>query len=165
MKKIILTLSLVAFVAACSSNEKGPDAGSEAPVAPEVTVDDTSASESTDATEATDATESTDATADSGEAEEAESTDAPGADAYSAEAGLALIDGADCRACHHDSNKLVGPSYKEVAAKYSEKDLDYLAQKIIDGGKGVWGEIPMTPHTGLSMDDAKAMATYVLSVK
>lgn len=79
--------------------------------------------------------------------------------------GLALIEGADCLGCHKIDSKLVGPSYQEVADKYTEADVEYLANKIIDGGKGVWGEIPMSPHTGMSKENAKKMAEYILSLK
>lgn len=80
-------------------------------------------------------------------------------------AGLALIEGADCLTCHKVDSRLVGPSYQEVADKYTEADLDQLATKIIEGGTGVWGEIPMTPHSGMSRDNAKKMVEYILSLK
>lgn len=84
----------------------------------------------------------------------------------SAEAeGLQLIEGADCLACHKMDAKLVGPSYHDVAKKYTEADLDMLAQKIIDGGKGTWGDVPMTPHTGMSKENAQKMAKYILSLE
>ncbi len=79
--------------------------------------------------------------------------------------GLKLIEGTDCLTCHKVDSKLIGPSYQEVAAKYSDADLDMLAQKIIDGGKGNWGEIPMTPHAGLSKENARQMVKYILSLK
>ncbi|MDR2235007.1 MAG: cytochrome C [Chryseobacterium sp.] len=79
--------------------------------------------------------------------------------------GLALIKGTDCLSCHQTDQKLIGPSYHDVAAKYSEADADMLAQKIIDGGKGNWGDIPMTPHAGLSKENAKLMVKYILSLK
>lgn len=79
--------------------------------------------------------------------------------------GLALIEGADCLTCHKMDTKLVGPSYQEVADKYTEADVDHLATKIIDGGKGVWGEIPMTPHAGMSKENAKKMVEYILTLK
>ena len=79
--------------------------------------------------------------------------------------GLALIEGADCLTCHKVDAKLVGPSYQEVADKYTEADVDTLATKIIEGGKGVWGEIPMTPHAGMSPDNAKKMVEYILTLK
>ena len=67
--------------------------------------------------------------------------------------------------CHKVDAKLVGPSYQDVAAKYTDADIDHLAGKIIEGGKGVWGDIPMTPHAGLSQDNAKLMVKYILSLK
>ena len=79
--------------------------------------------------------------------------------------GLALIEGADCLTCHKVDAKKVGPSYQEVADKYTEADVDKLATKIIEGGKGVWGEIPMTPHAGMSPDNAKKMVEYILTLK
>ena len=54
------------------------------------------------------------------------------------EEGKALIAGSDCLTCHKEDAKLVGPSYQEVAAKYTETDIDMLADKIINGGSGVW---------------------------
>lgn len=81
------------------------------------------------------------------------------------EQGKKLLEGMDCLSCHKVDSKLVGPSYEEVAAKYTEADIDMLATKIIDGGKGNWGEIPMTPHAGMSPDNAKLMVKYILSLK
>lgn len=80
--------------------------------------------------------------------------------------GQSLVDASDCKTCHHATNKLIGPAHSEVAKKYefTQANVDYLATKIIDGGSGVWGEIPMTPHVDLSQDDAKKMAMYVLSL-
>lgn len=88
-----------------------------------------------------------------------------GAVAGGANEGLTLIEGADCLGCHKVDAKLVGPSYQEVAAKYTEADMDMLVNKIIDGGKGNWGEIPMTPHAGMSKENAKKMVEYILSLK
>lgn len=79
--------------------------------------------------------------------------------------GLALIEGADCLTCHKTDEKLIGPSYQEVANKYTDADIDMLANKIIDGGQGVWGEIPMTPHAGMSKENAKKMVEYILTLK
>ncbi len=80
--------------------------------------------------------------------------------------GKALVDQSDCRTCHHETNKLIGPSHTEVAEKYdfTQANVTYLAGKIIEGGSGVWGEIPMTPHPGVSQADAEKMAMYVLSL-
>lgn len=79
--------------------------------------------------------------------------------------GKALIAGSDCLACHQEKTKLVGPSYEEVAKKYKEADIPHLVTKIIDGGSGVWGEIPMPPHASLAHDDAEAMVKYILTIK
>ncbi|HEY1024902.1 MAG TPA: c-type cytochrome [Sphingobacteriaceae bacterium] len=81
--------------------------------------------------------------------------------------GEQLIAQSDCLTCHKVDEKLIGPSYVEVAQKYenNDKNIDYLADKIIKGGSGVWGQVPMTPHPTLSSDDAKAMARYVLSLR
>ncbi|KAA3440851.1 c-type cytochrome [Rufibacter hautae] len=83
------------------------------------------------------------------------------------EKGAQLISSSDCTGCHKIDVKLVGPAYEAVAQKYenNDKDTEYLANKIIQGGKGVWGEIPMTPHPNLSQEDAKQMAQYILSLK
>ncbi len=80
------------------------------------------------------------------------------------EKGKTAIAGSDCFACHQEKDKLVGPSYADVAKKYTESDIPYLIKKIIDGGAGVWGEIPMAPHSGLHVSDAEAMVRYILSV-
>ena len=79
--------------------------------------------------------------------------------------GLALIEGADCLTCHKDDVRVVCPSYQEVADKYTDGDLDMLADKIIEGGKGNWGEIPMTPHAGMSKENAKKMVEYIMTLK
>ncbi|UFK98520.1 c-type cytochrome [Kaistella faecalis] len=79
--------------------------------------------------------------------------------------GLALIEGTDCLTCHKVDARLVGPSYQEVADKYTDGDIEMLASKIIDGGKGNWGEIPMTPHAGMSKENAKKMVEYIMTLK
>ena len=78
-----------------------------------------------------------------------------------------MIAGSDCLTCHKINEKLTGPSYKEVAAKYEATDanIELLSKKIIEGGSGVWGAVAMTPHPALSPEDAKEMARYVLSLK
>ena len=82
--------------------------------------------------------------------------------------GLDLISKNDCLACHKVEEKMTGPAYREVANKYTndEATIEKLANKVIAGGKGVWGDAAaMTPHPGLSKDDAKAMVKYVLLLK
>jgi len=80
--------------------------------------------------------------------------------------GLVLIEGSDCAACHNAEVQTVGPSYKAIAERYQNNDLTTvrLATKIIEGGSGVWGEVLMTPHPQLDMEDAKKMVNYVLSL-
>ena len=81
--------------------------------------------------------------------------------------GELLINKSDCVGCHHKINKLIGPSYTEIAKKYpnTEKNITLLASKIITGGSGVWGKIPMTPHPKITNNDAKLMAKYILALK
>jgi len=81
--------------------------------------------------------------------------------------GETLISKSDCFACHKLNEKLLGPSYKDVANKYSDTktNIDYLVKKIKAGGSGVWGAIPMSPHPALSDEDVEAMVHYILSVK
>jgi cytochrome c len=81
--------------------------------------------------------------------------------------GLALIKNSDCITCHKMDEKLIGPAFREIANKYptTSASLDMLAQKIIHGGQGNWGDIPMAAHDNLSVDDATAMAQYVLLLK
>lgn len=88
-------------------------------------------------------------------------------DAAMLEQGAKLISLSDCLACHKEEEKLVGPAYLEVAKKYemNDKNVAYLAGKIIKGGSGVWGQVPMTPHPDISEEDAKAMASYILSLR
>jgi cytochrome c len=82
-------------------------------------------------------------------------------------AGLKMIAASDCLTCHDVATKKIGPAYQEVANKYAGVDtaLGYLAGKIITGGQGVWGTVPMTPHATLSLDSAKQMVKYVLLLK
>lgn len=84
-----------------------------------------------------------------------------------ASAGKGLIEGSDCRTCHKDNEKLIGPAYTDVAKKYENTaaNVTMLAKKVIEGGKGNWGEIPMTAHPQLSQADAESMVSYILSMK
>jgi len=81
--------------------------------------------------------------------------------------GEQLIGASDCLTCHKVDAKIVGPSYTDVANKYeaNEENIEMLANKIIKGGSGAWGEIPMAPHPAISIDDAKEMVKYILSLK
>jgi cytochrome c len=107
--------------------------------------------------------------------EEAASSEAPvdnsmvkaGAAEAAASKGAALIEQKDCKTCHKVDVKLVGPAYKEVAAKYEATDanINMLVDKVISGGSGHWGEVAMLPHPDLPKDDAKEMVKYILSLK
>lgn len=84
------------------------------------------------------------------------------------QAGLALVAKSDCLTCHKVDEKLTGPAYREVANKYASQAPDIipkLAEKIIKGGTGVWGQVPMIPHPALSQGDAEAMVKYILLLK
>lgn len=83
-----------------------------------------------------------------------------------AQADEALAKAKNCMSCHALDKKLVGPAYKDVAAKYKgdAKAPAALAAKIKSGGKGAWGEIPMPPNN-VTDDEAKKLAAWVLSVK
>ena len=81
------------------------------------------------------------------------------------EEGEDLIEKSSCLTCHKEDGKLIGPSYKEVAAKYTEADIDKLADKIINGGSGVWGDVMMSPHPGIDKENAKKMVKYILTLK
>lgn len=81
--------------------------------------------------------------------------------------GEKLIAMSDCIGCHNKTQKVIGPAYVDIAAKYpsNEKNIEKLADVVIKGSKGTWGEIPMTPHASLSKDDAKLMVSWILSLK
>ena len=81
-------------------------------------------------------------------------------------ANLDLATKKNCMACHAVDKKLVGPAYKEVAAKYAgQKDAAaMLADKIVKGGTGVWGQVPMPPNP-ITADEAKTLAAWVLTTK
>ncbi|MFM9839658.1 MAG: c-type cytochrome [Cyclobacteriaceae bacterium] len=80
--------------------------------------------------------------------------------------GESLVKASDCKTCHHSVNKIIGPSHTDVAKKYdfTKANVELLAGKIIKGGSGVWGEIPMAAHTDITQADAEKMARYVLSL-
>jgi cytochrome c len=86
--------------------------------------------------------------------------------------GLELIGGSDCTTCHRlnkdASGASIGPAYSEVAAKYSpaaDTTVDRLVKKVINGGSGVWGTTPMTPHAAIPEADVRTMVKYILSLK
>ncbi len=79
----------------------------------------------------------------------------------------ALAQSKNCLACHSVDNKVVGPAYKDVAAKYAgQKDASsQLAHKIMAGGGGVWGPIPMPANPQVNAAEAKRLADWILGLK
>lgn len=79
----------------------------------------------------------------------------------------ALATAKNCMACHAIDKKLVGPAYKDVAAKYAGQAgaVDKLAAKIQKGGSGVWGPVPMPANTQVNEAEAKQLAAWVLTLK
>ena len=76
--------------------------------------------------------------------------------------GQSLIDNSDCKACHAIDKKVNGPSYKDIAKKYTERDKNILINSIIKGSAGKWGETMMSAHPQLSVDDVTAMVNFIL---
>jgi len=83
------------------------------------------------------------------------------------EKGLELIGASDCTTCHMIDKKNIGPAYTDVAQKYenTEAVIDTLVSKVIKGGQGNWGAVPMTPHPTLPEADVREMIKYILSLK
>jgi cytochrome c len=79
----------------------------------------------------------------------------------------ALAKSKNCMACHAVDKKLVGPAYKDIAAKYAgdKTAVDKLASKMQKGGSGVWGAIPMPANPQLNDADAKKLAAWVWGLK
>jgi len=87
--------------------------------------------------------------------------------AGSAFANEELFKKSNCMACHAIEQKRLGPSMKQVAAKYDgdSSAADRLAKKIREGGVGVWGQMPMPPQPQVSEADAKTLVEYILAIK
>jgi len=89
-----------------------------------------------------------------------------------ADKALDLIGASDCTTCHRLNKNAggasIGPAYSDVAAKYApaaDSTVDRLVKKVISGGSGIWGTVPMTPHPTLKPEDVKTMVTYILTIK
>ena len=80
--------------------------------------------------------------------------------------GKTLIDKSDCKSCHLIDQKSAGPSYRDVAKKYKNQEgaLNKLAEKIIRGGAGVWGNIEMAAHPQINVEDARKMVEYIFTL-
>jgi cytochrome c len=81
--------------------------------------------------------------------------------------GEHLVKANDCTSCHAVDRKVVGPAYRDVATKYRGQPnaVEKLAQKIGQGGSGDWGQVPMTPHPGLTTAQLKQMVAWILSLE
>ncbi len=81
--------------------------------------------------------------------------------------GLSLITQSDCFTCHKMNEKVVGPSFREIANRYPIKSItiDSLAENIVEGSMGNWGQIRMLPHSNVSKEDAKKMMHYIFALK
>jgi len=84
-----------------------------------------------------------------------------------AHANEKLLQASGCTACHSVDKKLVGPAYKDVAAKYrGNKSAEAnLIKKVKAGGKGVWGDIPMPPNGHVKDEDIKTLVQWILLLK
>jgi len=83
------------------------------------------------------------------------------------QADEALAKAKNCLACHSVDKKIVGPAYKDVAKKYAgQKDAEAkLAEKVIKGGKGSWGDVPMPPNPAVKPEEATKLVKWILSLK
>lgn len=84
-----------------------------------------------------------------------------------AQADADLAKNSGCLNCHNVDTKLVGPSLKDIGAKYAGQDgaAEMLAEKILKGSNGVWGPIPMPPNANVSPENAKVLADFILTLK
>ncbi|MDR3353088.1 MAG: c-type cytochrome [Zoogloeaceae bacterium] len=83
-----------------------------------------------------------------------------------AQANEALAKAKGCTVCHAVDKKIIGPAYKEVAAKYKPADTANLVKKVLEGGSGVWGNVPMTPNKAtVSEADATTLVKWILTLK
>jgi len=142
MKKVFIVLAISIVITACGGNSKTGTSDSTA-----------AANQTAKATES-----STDTNANKTGTETSGPSAAPGAK---------LMASLDCNTCHKIDQKVIGPAFQDVAAKYpaTEANIDTLANKIIRGGKGNWGDVPMAAHPALSLSDAQQIVKYILSLK
>ncbi len=82
-------------------------------------------------------------------------------------AGRDLVARSGCIACHKIDETATGPAYRKVAEKYANtpENIAMLAEKVIKGGSGNWGTVPMLSHPNLPQADAEAMVKYILMLK
>nr|WP_294944108.1 c-type cytochrome [uncultured Mucilaginibacter sp.] len=142
MKKVFIVLGLSLVIAACGGSKPGEGDGSD-----------------------TGSTTATDQAAKAAQPNADTSANKIGTEPAAAGKGATLIAGSDCTTCHKEHEKVIGPAFADIAKKYTAADEEKLAKKVIAGGAGNWGDIAMTPHPTISLDDAKEMVKYILSVK
>jgi len=147
MKKAFIVIGLSLVIAACGGKKSGNESEADSTAAANKTAVATNSDATLDTTASHNGTEKAGGT-----------PSAPGAQ---------LIAKSDCLGCHKEQEKLIGPAYADVAKKYTSSPavIDTLANKVIKGGKGNWGDVPMSGHPSLSMDDARTMVKYILSLK
>lgn len=82
-------------------------------------------------------------------------------------ADAALATAKNCAACHAVEKKVVGPSYKDIAAKYAGQPdaVEKLAGKVMKGGAGAWGPVPMPANAQVSAEEAKKLVTWIMTLK
>lgn len=87
--------------------------------------------------------------------------------AWTGESAEALMQKSDCLVCHKTDQKLVGPSFREIADRYKDDPdaVKTLTEKVINGGSGAWGQIPMAPHANLSATEAEEIVKWILEQK
>ncbi len=147
MKKTFIVLGLSLVIAACGGNNKSGNGS---------TADSTSSANKTAVATSSDAAQDT-AASHNGTEKAGGTPSAPGAQ---------LIASSDCSTCHKEQEKLVGPAFADIAKKYTSSDavIDTLANKIINGGSGNWGTVPMSAHASISKDDARTMVKiYIIA--
>lgn len=91
----------------------------------------------------------------------------PGASAQQAADSEALATLKRCNACHSLDETLIGPPYRAIAARHTgerELKVEALARKVIHGGGGNWGVVPMVPNEHVSLDEARQIVTWILSL-
>lgn len=78
----------------------------------------------------------------------------------------ALAKSKNCLACHSVDNKIIGPAFKEIAAKYKGDDgaVATLSNKVKNGGSGTWGQMPMPPNAAVSDADIETLVSWILSL-
>ena len=146
MKKVFIVLGISLVIAACGGTKPGESEGGA-----DIVSANNKAAVATNSNAAQDT------------AVNKIGTDAPATGASTK--GKELMASLDCMTCHNEKTKIIGPAFADIAKKYTESDVETLAKKVISGGSGNWGSVPMTAHPDLKLDDAKEMVKYILTVK